>query len=181
MEMTNDELVEEINKYSTGSKQLNNILRHQHVKLYDEMMRRTKFLDEEYSLQQIYIDIRLYSLKNNLSSIPKCSNPNCTNKVHWNRRKNEFSKYCCHHCKYSDQNNKEVVEQENKKREQTNIREFGYTHPMKSKECKKKALNTFINNYNTSNPMSLDSVKNKRKETCMKLYGGVGLQSKSMK
>ena len=52
---------------------------------------------------------------------------------------------------------------------------------MKSQECKKKALNTFINNYNTPNPMSIDSVKNKRKETCMKLYGGVGLQSMSMK
>lgn len=65
--MTNEELVDEINKYSVDSPQLNNILRHSNPKLHLEIMNRTKFLDESNLSHQIYIGIRLYALKHNLT------------------------------------------------------------------------------------------------------------------
>ena len=134
--LTNQELLIEIQNFNVTSKQLGNIIRHQCPKLWDEIIKRTQFLDNELTKNPIFFEIRLFALEHNLEHVPTCSGLNCSHLVHWNRRNRCFSKHCSQKCKYEDPNIKEIIEQENQKRIQTNECKFGTSHPMHLQEFK---------------------------------------------
>ena len=179
--MSNQELINEIKKFDINSHQLGNILRHRTPDLWNEIIKRTKFLDEQLTTTPIFIGIRLYAIEHNMTQVPTCAKEKCTHTTFWNRRKHCFSKYCSHKCKYEDPNNKDAVEKENQKRIQTNEEKFGTAYPIQSPEIQEKQKQSFIKSLGTDNSMRNKQSKNKREKSYIEIYGGIGFGSKSIR
>jgi very-short-patch-repair endonuclease len=65
----------------------------------------------------------------------------------------------------------EYVRKTNEKREETNLKKFGYKNPFMSQEIKKKIEETNIKKYGHKSSMQNKEIKQKAEETCLKLYG----------
>ena len=108
------------------------------------------------------ISEKLYLWRNNISEIPKCLN--CGKKCRYNGIGRGYSDYCSIKCSNSHQLKKE-------KAEQTNLKKYGETNPMKNKDVRKKAEETNINNYGCSCVFQSEIIKNKSKQTNLKKLG----------
>ena len=57
------------------------------------------------------------------------------------------------------------------KREQTNLKKFGYRYASQSPEIKEKERQIFQEHYGVDNPFLMEDFKEKSKATCLKKYG----------
>lgn len=81
-EMSNAELLDEINKLGIYQGKLNAYLKRHFPDLFNELVSRTHFLDNFYKDNTVPIPARLYCLKHNLKEQPRCQNPNCPTHSH---------------------------------------------------------------------------------------------------
>ena len=159
--MTNQELVDEILSYKTNYSNLNKFIKNKNFQLYCEVVHRTKFLDDCFG-KLVPIKSRIYCLQNNLTSVPICNNPNCTNFVKWD--KDGFRSHCSNYCSQHD----ELVIN---KRKETSIQRYGYESPSQSPIVKQKCLETFMSKYGCSCSLQNPDVKKKCEQTCIERYG----------
>ena len=156
----NLDIIETIKGFNKSSHSLYWYIKKNHIKLLNEIFRRTKFLDESY--KHVSFRARLYCIKHNIHEIPKCKNSKCNNIVKW--RKNEFFQYCCTTCSNAD------LEVQQKK-EHTCLKHFGVKNQNQSEEIKQKIRNTCLSKYGTENPTQSEQIKNKIKQTMKARYG----------
>lgn len=161
-QLSNNELSKIISELNIDMAHLSRKLRAFHPKLLDELVFRTHFLDDLYGTNVVPMPARLYCIYHNINECPKCSNPNCNNKVKW--RRINFNIYCCKDCGYSDENRA-------KKAQQTCLRHFGVTHQMKHKSVIDKIKQTNLQRYGFENPAQSAQIRAKIEQTCIERYG----------
>ena len=127
-QLSNSEILDAIDNIGIGTMGLLRYLKHSNIELLQEIIGRTKFLPEDSK-----IIARLYCLRNNLQSAPKCQRPNCNNTVVWG--KDGFRTYCCLDCAYKDDAHWE-------RRRKTMIEHHGVEHPAQSPEIFKQIMDT---------------------------------------
>ena len=185
--ISNEELLDEINKFNVSLRCLDRYLKHNNQELYDELLSRTKFLYGTSYLEneKLPIACRLYCLKNNLSSPPICANPSCNNFVKWGSA--SFLTYCCSKCHNSDPNMGEIVrnaflkkygvdnifqlDETKDKIRQTMLEHHGVEHALQSKEIKKRQEQTCLDRYGVENPAELKEFQEKAFNTKLSIYG----------
>lgn len=145
-EMTNQELVDCVANLGLSKLKLNMMLRRHHMELFNEIVKRTKFLDDscidENSWRTVPILARLHCLGHDLTKMPVCANPDCSNIVFWSKGGSSFHKHCCKRCSNSDPDVMKRIEQVKyekhgdphfvnpKKARETNLRVHGVVNPM---------------------------------------------------
>lgn len=89
MEMSNEEFIKLIDDVLSKFKMnfYGRILKTHHKAMFDEIVRRTSFLDENH---MIPFTARLYCIRNNLYSNPICSCDGCQNTVEWRCKYNIY-------------------------------------------------------------------------------------------
>lgn len=120
-----------------------------------------EYLNNNYT-ECLTISEKLYLWKNGMAEIPKCLN--CGKNCRYNGISKGYSNYCSIKCSNSHQLKKE-------KTEQTNLRLYGVTNPMKNKEVQKKVEETNMNTYGCSCVFQSEIIKNKSKQTNLKKHG----------
>ena len=104
--MTNRELVDCVANLGLSKLKLNMMLRRHHMELFNEIVKRTKFLDDscigENSWRTVPILARLHCLEHDLTKMPVCANPDCSNILFWSKGGSSFHKHCCKRCSNSD-------------------------------------------------------------------------------
>lgn len=160
------------------------ILNNHHKDLHDEIMRRTSFLDKSHPIP---FTARLYCIRNNLSSNPRCSCEGCQNTVEWYGKTNGFRKYCSSECKNRDEKFWNKVQDtcedrygvrnpfqsdEIKERiKEINMDNLGVPYPMMSEEVRRKSVESCIGKYGCSNVMMSPIVQQKSQETTFNHFG----------
>lgn len=185
--MSNEELLDEINKLNVSLRCLDRYLKRNKQKLYDELLTRTEFLyrTSYQENEKIPIACRLYCLKNNLSTPPTCLNKNCNHFVKWGS--NSFLTYCSSKCHNSDPNMSEIVrnaflkkygvdnifqlDETKEKIKQTMLNHYGVEHALQSKKIKKKKEQTCLDRYGIENPAKLKEFQEKAFNTKLSIYG----------
>ena len=161
-QLSNDDIIEIVNEIDVKNNCLNRKLKSNHSELLDDIKRRTSFLDNTFNSNKISIFLRLHCIKNNLTSVPTCHNPNCSNHVSF--KKGNFTKYCSIKCLSSDEDVK-------LKRRTTCKRIYGGENPMSSNEVRNKIRETCIERFGVEHPQQTDVVKEKIKKTNIAKYG----------
>lgn len=166
-EMSNQELVDSVNKVPSDTTHLSRVLKKDYPKLYNELVERTRFLNRYYEERTMSVPIpaRLYCLKHNLKEQPRCQNPNCPTHslVDWCRNTQEFRMYCSCTCLQASPLTKS-------KRNNTFNSKYG-GHPMKSTEIKEKAIRNNKMKHGGIHSSSVPEVKAKVAATNMQRYG----------
>ena len=137
------------------------IIKNHHKEMYDEIMRRTSFLDESHPIP---FTARLYCIRNNLSSNPRCSYKGCYNTVEWYGKTNSFRQYCSSECKNKDEKFWNKVQNTCECR-------YGVRNPFQSDEVKKSIKELHMNNLGVPYPMMSNEVRRKSQDTCIDKYG----------
>lgn len=193
--LSNQELVSEVLQFNTNFANLNKMIKNRNPDLYQEIIRRTIFLDEQLQQNPIPIQARLYCLTNNIVEVPICLGKDCTNRVKW-YNKNGFGQHCSNSC---CQNDPDVINQHKetsfrkygcsctlqhpdvkKKCDQTNIERYGDVIPMRSSIVQERFRNTCKNNLGVESPFLSENVKEKANATNLKKHGGTGFASKEI-
>ena len=161
--MSNAELLEEVKRIDVYPNKLNTVLKNHYSSLFDELVYRTKFLDDFYVSGDTPILARLYCLENNLKSQPTCQHPECDNRTRWDNYNRSFNSYCCMKHRSSDPKWQE-------KYKNTMMDRYGVHYTLESKEKRKQALETCEKRYGEKYPIKLDVFKEKVRETCNERY-----------
>ena len=141
------------------------MLKKHHPSLYDEILKRTQFLDaNSFSNGAVPMQARLYCLEHDLHEHPMCHNPTCHNTVGWCKANLEFQHHCCNACSNKDP---DTI----KKAEETNLRNLGVRNAFQSEEKKEKIRLTNLKNLGVENPSQSEEIKKKKSETTLKHLG----------
>lgn len=107
---------------------------------------------------------KIYWIKNNLNSYPKC--PICGNEIKkWKgRNKGGYFKFCSCKCAQVDKNTRDKIKN-------TCLEKYGVDNAAKAKDIQSKMKNTCLKKYGTKNIFSSEIGKKKIKETLLKKYG----------
>lgn len=107
---------------------------------------------------------KIYWIKNNLNSYPKC--PICGNEIKkWKgRNKGGYFKFCSCKCAQVDKNTRDKIKN-------TCLERYGVDNAAKAKDIQSKMKNTCLKKYGTKNIFSSEIGKKKIKETLLKKYG----------
>jgi hypothetical protein len=168
-------------------------------KYKDQIILETSFLDEKIDSKHLSLRLRIFCILNDILSVeqfPKCII--CGQICKFNTSKNNFakscsSKKCCYAVRdmivtpemYAKRNqnrektnlkrynckNISSVESVKIKKEETNLKNCGFTNTFKSEITKKKIIKTNIKKFGCKNPSSCESIKLKKIETCLKNSG----------
>jgi len=163
-QISNLELSSIVSNIKVYPSRLTKYLSNHYPLVLDELIFRTRFLDEYYGKKFVPIKARLYCINNNLQSQPECAHPKCTNKVPWKQGENKFKAHCCKKCADDDPNVKA-------KREQTNIDNYGCKCNLQSEECKLKTLETCRKKWGCDHPMQSEEVKQIYRQNCLEKLG----------
>lgn len=163
-QISNLELSSIISSIKVYPSRLTEYLTNHYPLVLEELIFRTKFLDEYYGDKFVPIKARLYCIDNNLQSQPKCEHPKCTNKVPWKQGANKFKSHCCKKCSDDDPKVK-------RKREQTNIDVHGCKCNLQSEECKIKTIKTCNERWGCDHPMQSEEVKQTYRQNCIERLG----------
>ena len=148
-QLSNSEILDEIDNIGIGTMGLLRFLKHRNPELLQEIIGRTKFLSEDSN-----IIARLYCLRNNIQALPKCQRPNCNNTVVWG--KDGFRSYCCLDCAYKDDAHWE-------RRRKTMIEHHGVEHPAQSPKILKKMMDTCVERYGVEHPTQSSEIVERRR------------------
>ena len=171
--MSNHELLTCLNNYKVTISHLLRVIKRRNPELLNELINRTKFLDEYYSNlnESVPLPARLYCLEHDLESQPICKHDGCNVLVEWSRGYGKFRDFCCTQHSNSDES---VI----KKMEDAKNARFGNPHYVNPD----KARSTSVNRYGVVNPMCLREVQEKAKKTCLRNNGvEYPMQSKIIK
>ena len=107
---------------------------------------------------------KIYWIKNNLNSYPKC--PICGNEIKkWKgRNKGGYFKFCSCKCAQVDKNTRDKIKN-------TCLEKYGVDNAAKARDIQNKMKNTCLKKYGTKNIFSSEIGKKKIKETLLKKYG----------
>jgi hypothetical protein len=83
-----------------------------------------------------------------------------------------YRKYCSQKCLA---NNKNIIE----KRNNTNLKRYGFINPAQNFEIKQKSIETLFKNYGVENPSQSKEIQKRKEKTCLMHYG-VNNPSKSL-
>ena len=185
--MSNQELVDCVANLGLSKLKLNTMLRRHHVELFNEIVNRTKFLDDscvgENSWRTVPILARLHCLEYGLTKMPICANPDCDNIVFWSKGGSSFPQHCCKRCSNSDPDVIKRIEQVKfdrhgdahfvnpKKARETNLRVRGVVNPMCLKYVQEKAKATCIKNNGVPYPMQSKKIREKAEQTMVERHG----------
>ena len=134
--LSNKDFLERIFNLNISKKHLNPRYVGRHFpEILDELMSRTSFLNESDST--ITLSSRIYCIEHNITSHPRCNNPECSNLVHWDRAKRHFSHHCSVRCSMLDPKCKE-------QRESTCVKRLGVKNPSQSKVIQEKKNQTCL-------------------------------------
>lgn len=103
---------------------------------------------------------KVYHIINGINGLVFCKNPFCDNLVKFKNSTVGYLDYCCNKCVSSDPKIK-------KKKEQTNLKKFGYKHASLSEDIKKKVKSI----YNSRTEKEKEIILNKRINTVKEKYG----------
>ena len=107
---------------------------------------------------------KIYWIKNNLNSYPRC--PICGNEIKkWKgRNKGGYFKFCSCKCAQADKNTRDKIKN-------TCLKKYGVDNAAKARDIQSKMKNTCLEKYGTKNIFSSEIGKKKIKETLLKKYG----------
>ena len=107
---------------------------------------------------------KIYWIKNNLNSYPRC--PICGNEIKkWKgRNKGGYFKFCSCKCAQADKNTRDKIKN-------TCLKKYGVDNAAKARDIQSKMKNTCLKKYGTKNIFSSEIGKKKIKETLLKKYG----------
>ena len=160
--LTNQELVSEIRLFKTNLSNLNKMIQNRNPVLFNEIVSRTNFLDKQLPQNHVPISARIYCLENNVSAVPLCRRPNCTNRVKWDAT--GFRHHCSNSC---CQNDPDVINQH----KETSFRKYGCSCSLQHPDVKKKCEVTCLERYGDTIPMKSQIVQDKYRQTCTDRYG----------
>lgn len=179
--LSNQELLAEINKLSSALVWQVKKLMSERTDLYDEIISRTSFLNEN-----IELSARIYCLEHNITSTPLCEVCN-KNPTSWHRKTRSFARYCCAKCREGNPETQKRREEtchhryggkcslcDEKVREKgyiTNERRYGDKYPGRTERCKKKARQTNMERRGVPYPMQSKEVREKSRESNLKNNG----------
>ena len=176
--MTNLEIINFIKNLNIYKSKYQIYLKNHHLDIYNEILEKTKFLDEtNIKNKNISFAERLYAIKNNLVDRPKCK---CCNKnyLEFNTDISQYRNYCSTKCSKSSS---ETIT----KRRQSTIKKFGsyenflkHSYLKRKKTCLEKygvekynnyekIRQTIKERYGSENYNNLE----KYKKTCLEKYG----------
>ena len=173
------------NEYGENRPQFSLFVEREHSDIIDEINSVLPQLKEYKSTTKIYW------ILNGIVDFPKCSNPNCNNKVGIGMEVNslkkfKYPKYCCHDCfsksgawmqalrksmvdKYGEDNASKVKELKDKSN-LTLISKYGSLENYH--KCQRKlANNTLVDKYGVDNPMKCESILARMHTTMNEKYG----------
>ena len=160
-QMTNEQLSLLVRKLQISNRRLKIYLIGHQSSLYNEIVSRTKFLDDWYKNKTVPILARLYCIEHNLKSQPICKNPNCKHHnpaVGWMNGVNRFRDYCCIYCA----NNDPIHQQ---KMQDTMENNYGVRHALQSKTFLDKSKNTCRKNNGVDFPQQSQTIRDKTHKT----------------
>ncbi len=194
-ELSNQELIVNIIHLRGNARYLGRYIKNHQTELFQEILNRTNFLDNDASIQE-----RIYCIEHSLTSRPKCNRIECSNLVKWNGY--SYSVHCSPRCstldpfvrkKYNDTNirlhgdanynnmeknrhtKKEKYGDENYNNRdqfiQTMNDRYGVDSPLQSSEIMNRFNNTMMNRHGVMWAMQSDELRNKSIETCNRNYG----------
>jgi len=132
--------------------------------LYNEIFKKTNFLDTNATLRQ-----RLWHLINNE---PPCCKE-CGGSVKWDHDK--YRKFCSKKCSANNANTK-------KNRKNTNLEKYGAECSLSNNEVRAKREKTLIKKYGVKHPLQSNHIMEKLKETNQERYGSnYSLENKSVR
>ena len=180
---SNQDLLKAISEINKRPDVLDRFLKNHHQDIYNELVSRTKFLDNGYFKEKsVPILARIYCIEHDLKSSPTCQNPTCDNPVEWRNGTHKFAEHCCWQC-YLDDPNSHHKEEETKKRKYGNAY---YNNPKKivatafrnwgkDNYCNRvKCKTTCQDRYNGNAPACSPTVVEKMKLTKEERYGNSG-------
>ena len=131
-----------------------------YLKEYDNIFVNTNFLNVcNPSLPQ-----RLWHLYNSVFEAPKCKNPNCHNITKFKAFTVGYSENCSNRCAQSNPSTVAKIKK-------TNLNKYGTEYGLQSSVVKNKSVESIISRYGVNNVSKLDTVKDKKKKTCLKNHG----------
>ncbi len=125
------------------------------IKLYDDIVNNTDFLDKEVKLSE-----RIYCILNDIKEIPKC--PVCSKNVKFGQFNVGYYKHCSKKCHLIDP---KIIEQI----KENNILKYGTEYPINNPEIRKKANDSLRNTFEDKDKWN--KIQIKKKETCNRIYG----------
>ena len=160
--ISNEELLKTIQDLHIGQQKLNSYLKKHFSELFNELVKRTNFLNDYYESKSVPILARLYCIEHNIKEHPTCQNPYCSNhnKVEWRNGINQFAKYCCRKCSSQDP-------EYWKRHRKTMIEHWGVVNPGQSKEIRERVKRTCMEHYNVEYSFQAEEVKQKIKQSMM--------------
>ena len=160
--LTNQELVLEIRSFKTNLSNLNKMIKNRNPILFNEIVSRTNFLDKQLPQNHVPISARIYCLENNVSEVPLCRRPKCTNRVKWDVT--GFRHHCSNSC---CQNDPDVIN----KQKETSFRKYGCSCSLQNPDVKKKCEITCLERYGDVIPMKSQIVQDRYRQTCIDRHG----------
>ena len=101
--MTKEIILNVLNEHKRKGRYLFKFLQQNYPDIYDEFIERTRFLDLVYEQvgKPVPLQARIYCVEHEITSIPKCHNPDCDNThfILWDYCTRKFRTYCCNACK----------------------------------------------------------------------------------
>lgn len=101
-QLSNKELLLSVKNLNMTIKSMSRFIKDKHHNsILDEVISRTKFLDEAIT-GFVPVQARFYCLEHDLKSHPICQNPECNHIVEWRNGLHRFAPYCSMQCRDSD-------------------------------------------------------------------------------
>jgi len=123
------------------------------------LMLKTNYLDNNCKISE-----RIYNIINDITSVSKCKNKKCFNKVKFINYKQGYNDYCSWKCS----NTCSIAKQ---KYIETCMKKYGVNHPWKNNKIKLKRKKTNIKKYGFDNPSKSKEIKDKIKKNTLEKYG----------
>ena len=168
--LSNEELLNIIYSLKVDVGHLKRYLVNHNMTIFDELVKRTNFLDDSIS-----INARLFCIEHNIDTHPICQRVGCNNKVIWHKPSKKFLRYCSKKCTYSDKRHWERIKN-------TCVNNFGVDNPGKSSVVQSKMKKTCNERYGVDYVTNLEFVQDKIRKTCENKFGvQYPLQSKTIR
>lgn len=196
--MTKEIILETIRSVNKKGKHLVLFLKKNHPDIMDEIMSKTKFLDEAYAKfnETPMFRARLYCIENDITEIPTCQNPDCHSgkPPRWDYGKGQFKRFCSCECRdewFREVSSKDLYREQindacerkygnrnifrsrhfKEESEKTCLKNHGVKHISLSKEWRDGVKETCRRKYHADSPFESEEIQDKSRKTCLENNG----------
>lgn len=151
--MKNNIIKELVEKYINQKQRIDHIsqyIKAYHLNFFEEIITNTSYM-KNFSV----FTERIYHIINDFKDYPKC--PVCNQNTKFINFIKGYSKFCSVRCSCKD-------EEVKRKKEETNLKLYGYKNPTKNIKIQKKSKETKFKKYGNENYINVKKIKEAKKE-----------------